>query len=59
MFHGILSMFVIIFIASCSGGLPEEFPAPDFKTEDLFTGEEISLSDFKGKPVMLYFFASW
>jgi len=45
--------------ASCTGGLPEEFPAPDFTMDDLLTGKEIRLADYHGRPVLLYFFASW
>lgn len=33
-------------------------PATDFKVTT-FSGEEISLSQYKGKPVLLNFFASW
>jgi thiol-disulfide isomerase/thioredoxin len=33
-------------------------PAPDFQLPDL-DGEKINLSDFKGKPVLLNFWASW
>jgi hypothetical protein len=27
--------------------------------EDLFTGEDIHLAGLKGRPVLIYFFASW
>jgi len=33
-------------------------PAPDFQLPDL-AGEEVNLSDFKGKPVLLNFWAGW
>lgn len=33
-------------------------PAPDFTLQNL-DGESISLSDFKGKPVLLNFWATW
>lgn len=33
-------------------------PAPEF-TLDLFDGGQIGISDLRGKPVILYFFASW
>jgi len=46
-------------VFSCSDGLPEEFPAPEFVLKDIFNGSEIKLSGHKGQPVMLYFFASW
>lgn len=52
-------LFAVLFAAACSRGLPPEFPAPDFSLEDLFTGEEIRLADYQGRPVLLYFFASW
>jgi peroxiredoxin len=31
--------------------------APEFSLQDSTTGEQVALSQFKGKPVMLYFFA--
>jgi peroxiredoxin len=34
-------------------------PAPDFKLEDLTTGEKVSLSELKGKPVLMTFWATW
>lgn len=51
-------LLVLIFL-SLSGGLPERFEAPDFTLRDLFTNQEIRLSDYRGRPVILYFFASW
>lgn len=60
--HGmfvIAFLVAVVFTASCSRGLPAEFAAPDFTVEDVFTGEQIHLAALKGKPVMLYFFASW
>jgi thiol-disulfide isomerase/thioredoxin len=34
-------------------------PAPDFTMKLLGTGEEVSLSDYRGKPVMVDFWATW
>ena len=34
-------------------------PAPDFSGPEVNTGETLSLSDFKGKVVMINFWASW
>ena len=50
---------VLLLIGACSKGPPVPFPAFDFNVEDLFTGEEIHLAEFKGRPVLIYFFASW
>jgi len=56
----ILFLFLVIITVSYSGGgLPKEFPAPDFTATDLLADSEISLSGFRGEPVALYFFASW
>jgi len=33
--------------------------APDFKLEDLTSGKKVTLSEFKGKPVILTFWATW
>ena len=35
-----------------------DLPAPDFKLEDL-EGNTVRLSDYRGKMVMLFFWATW
>lgn len=40
------------------GGIAVGKKAPDFKLQNL-DGEEVSLSDFKGKKVMINFWATW
>ncbi len=50
---------ILISAGACSQGPPVPFPAFDFVVEDLFTGEEIHLAEMKGRPVLVYFFASW
>jgi len=52
-------LLMVILISSCSKGPPVPFPAFDFTVEDLFTEEEIHLEDLIGRPIILYFFASW
>jgi len=52
-------MFVLIFAPSCTQGPPVPFPAIDFTVEDVFTGEDIHLEELNGRPVLIYFFASW
>jgi cytochrome oxidase Cu insertion factor (SCO1/SenC/PrrC family) len=54
----LLSAIIVVTIAACSS-LPDEFPAFDFTVDDVFTGEEINLTELKGRPVLIYFFASW
>jgi thiol-disulfide isomerase/thioredoxin len=34
-------------------------PAPNFSLVDLSTGKKVSLADFKGKPVVVNFWATW
>lgn len=48
-----LSLFL-----SCTKAQVEGLPAPDFTTAR-FDGSSLSLSEFKGRPVILYWFASW
>lgn len=50
-----LSLFLF---ASCSKVEVEGKISPDF-TAEKFSGGSLSLSEFKGKPVILYWFASW
>ena len=53
------SMDVISSEAADPSASEEELtPAPDFTVYD-FQGNEVSLSDFRGKPVVLNFWASW
>jgi peroxiredoxin len=46
-------------MTACSKGPDVPFPSVDFTLEDIFTGEEIHLAAYHGRPVLLYFFASW
>jgi cytochrome oxidase Cu insertion factor (SCO1/SenC/PrrC family) len=55
----IFLLTILIFTGACSQGPPVPFPAFDFSVDDLFTGEEIHLAELKGRPVLVYFFASW
>jgi hypothetical protein len=48
-----------IFVVSCSDGFPPEFPAPEFSIKSPLTGNEVSLDSVKGRPVVIYWFASW
>jgi len=52
-------ILTVTLLASCSHGPPVPFKAFDFNVEDLFTGEAIHLEDYSGRPVLIYFFASW
>ena len=54
-----LVLSVLIMMTACSRGPDVPFPSVDFTLEDLFTGEEIHLAGYHGRPVLLYFFASW
>ena len=43
---------------SSENGEKEDFKAPDFTVYD-YDGNQVKLSDFKGKPVVVSFWASW
>lgn len=48
-----------LIVMGCSASVVEVGkPAPDFQLPDL-DGKEVNLSDFKGKPVLLNFWAGW
>lgn len=51
---------VVFMLGACSQGSAVEIgaPAPEFSLADV-NGKTVSLSDFKGKVVILDFFASW
>jgi len=53
------AIVALLILFSCSDGLPPEFPAPDFSIEDVFSENAVAYSEHKGKPLILYFFASW
>lgn len=43
---------------ACSSG-PSEFPAADFTLKSPLTGKETSFAEYRGRPVILYWFTSW
>jgi len=55
----ILLVGLVLLFFGCSKGLPPEFKAPDFLLKSPVTGEKISLAKLKGRPIMIYWFASW
>ena len=65
--NGLKAVLLIILISGllitgCSAGTNQKpvigKPAPDFQLKNL-DGQSISLSDFRGKPVLINFWASW
>ena len=56
----LIVLFVLsMFIASCGKGQSLiENKAPDF-TLNMIDGGQIGLTELTGKPLILYFFASW
>jgi len=55
----LLLPLLLVFLVSCGkGGALLEKEAPPFKL-DLLEGGQIGITDLKGKPVIIYFFASW
>ncbi len=56
-FTTIVLVITMSAVAGCSGVAPENL-APDFTLRGL-DGEEYSLSDYEGSPVVLNFFATW
>lgn len=58
--YGVLAAVIAVYaLTAGGGGLPDEFPAPEFILSDVFGGDDVSLTALKGRPVMIYFFASW
>ena len=54
-----LLFFLLIFMASCGKGESLiDHKAPDF-TLNMIEGGQIGLTELRGKPLILYFFASW
>ncbi len=54
---------LVLLITGCSAGSESSVPqagkpAPDFQLQNL-DGQAISLSDFRGKPVLVNFWATW
>ena len=55
---GLAAVVFFLLIVGCRG-FPDEFPAADFTLPDVFTKEKIRFADYRGRPVILYWFTSW
>ncbi len=54
-----LGTLLCLAVTACGKSVPiVDRPAPEF-TLDLLEGGQLSISELRGKPVILYFFASW
>ncbi|MCC5945206.1 MAG: TlpA family protein disulfide reductase [Bernardetiaceae bacterium] len=55
-----MSLLLVFVLGACAEekGLPRGSEAPDFEVQTL-EGKTVKLSDYKGKVVMLYFWADW
>ena len=55
------AFYVVLTIVLLTGGesMPDVFPAPDFTLQNIMGPGNVSLSDYAGNPVIIYFFASW
>lgn len=53
-----LLAIVILTVLGCTRTQLTGKPAPEFSLTTL-DGNKLKLGDFKGRPVILYFFASW
>jgi cytochrome c biogenesis protein CcmG/thiol:disulfide interchange protein DsbE len=52
-------LFALVILSSCwLPGVVAAEPAPDFALRDA-VGEEVSLADFEGRPLVLHFWATW
>ena len=50
---------LVVMLLTAGESLPETFPAPEFSLRNIMGPGEVSLSEYSGRPVVLYFFASW
>ena len=57
--YGHIPLALLFLVSACSDGLPPEFPVQDFVLKDVYGGKEGIYSDYKDRPLLLYFFASW
>jgi peroxiredoxin len=55
---------LVLILTACGGnssgetGVRVGYPAPDFQLKD-YQGNLVNLSDFKGKPILINFWATW
>ena len=53
-----VALITLLLTLACSSG-PAEFPAADFTLKSPMTDRSVAFSDLKGRPVIIYWFASW
>jgi hypothetical protein len=58
----IYGLFALVLFVCClpgSEGLPENHPPLEFVLEDVYGERKVSYKKYRGRPVLIYFFASW
>jgi len=55
----IFLLVTFLFLSACADSFPPEFPVPEFSLKSPLTDEIVNNETIKGKPVIIYWFASW
>lgn len=58
-FRPLLLGITVAMAVACTGGMPAEFPSPDFTLKSPLTNKETTFAALKGRPVVIYWFTSW
>lgn len=56
------SLFAFVLLLNFLAGeeaLSDGAHAPEFVLQDVFGGEAVEYADYRGRPVLMYFFATW
>jgi cytochrome oxidase Cu insertion factor (SCO1/SenC/PrrC family) len=51
----IMSLLTLLLLAACNGDTTQVTDAPPFTLQNAADGSEVSLADYSGRPVLLYF----
>jgi hypothetical protein len=57
--YSFFALVLLLNFLAGDGAVSDGAQAPEFVLQDVFGGESVEYADYRGRPVLMYFFATW